>query len=512
MQLKQNFTLLLFFFAFSLYGFSQDNLYHRVRILLDGRSLTEIAKTGAAIDHAHIRPGVWVEAELSTSEIAAIQQAGFRTEILIADLESYYATQNQISKQQRISSSGCFTNVSTTIPAGFTLGSMGGFFTYEEMEAHLDTMRARFPNLITAKQPLSPTLTTEEGRPVWVVKISKNPDVDEVEPELYYTAVHHAREPGSLSQLIFFMYYLLENYQTDPNIQYLLDHTELYFTPVLNPDGYIFNQNNDPLGGGMWRKNRRNNGDGTYGVDLNRNYGFNWGYDDLGSSPDPNWGTYRGPAPFSEPETQMVRDFVNQHQFQFALNYHTYSNLLIYPWGYQPDLETDDSIAFRAMARELTSVNHYLPGTANNTVGYISNGDALDWMYGEQTTKPKILCFTPEVGNYQDGFWPPINRIIPLCMENIHPNLTIAYYLLNYADVSENGEKFISQQNGFIPFQIQKLGLANGNPFTVSLSSLTPGVTTGNPKIFALNYLQQTIDSISYTLPVGFPAGNEVIF
>ncbi len=94
---------------------------------------------------------------------------------------------------------------------------------------------------------------------------------------MLYTALTHAREPASVQQLLYFMYYILENYGVDDEITDIVDNTELYFVPCVNPDGYVYNQMESPQGGGMWRKNRRNNGDGSFGVDLNRNFGYKWG-------------------------------------------------------------------------------------------------------------------------------------------------------------------------------------------------------------------------------------------
>jgi murein tripeptide amidase MpaA len=94
---------------------------------------------------------------------------------------------------------------------------------------------------------------------------------------MFFNAVHHAREPMSMSQLIFFMWHILENYNTDKDIKTLVNSTELYVVPCVNPDGYVYNQGTNPSGGGMWRKNRRNNGNGTFGVDPNRNYAYKWG-------------------------------------------------------------------------------------------------------------------------------------------------------------------------------------------------------------------------------------------
>ena len=200
--------------------------------------------------------------------------------------------------------------------------------------------------------------------------------------------------------------------------------------PCVNPDGYVYNELNNPDGGGLWRKNRRANDDGTFGVDLNRNYGFKWGFDDFGSSPIPISETYRGTEPFSEPETQAIRHLCLQHDFGIALNYHSYGNFLIYPFGY-----TDESFAvyesFAELARVLTSQNNYVFGTGVETVAYLTNGDSDDWMFGDNESKKEIFALTPEVGSKNDWFWPETDRIIPLSKENVFQNLQAASFLLN---------------------------------------------------------------------------------
>ncbi|NIV14192.1 MAG: peptidase M14, partial [Aliifodinibius sp.] len=193
---------------------------------------------------------------------------------------------------------------------------------------------------------------------------------------------------------------LLENYGSDQEVTYLVNNRELYFVPIINPDGYVYNEQTDPNGGGYWRKNRRNNGNGSFGVDLNRNFGYKWGYDNNGSSPTPSSETYRGTAPFSEPETQVIRDFCLNHDFELTLNYHTYGDLLIYPWGYINAL-TPDAPIFTALAVDMTQYNNYSHGNASQLL-YPVNGEANDWMYGEQTAKDKIFAMTPEVG---PAFW-----------------------------------------------------------------------------------------------------------
>jgi murein tripeptide amidase MpaA len=145
-----------------------------------------------------------------------------------------------------------------------------------------------------------------EGRDLWAIRLSDNPAVYEAdEPTAWFDALHHAREPMSAEAVLRFAYTLAAQYGTDAEMTRLIDSRNLILLPCVNPDGYEYNRRNYPSGGGLWRKNRRDNGDGSFGVDLNRNYSFQWGRDArLPSSP-----IYQGSAPFSEPETAAIRDF-----------------------------------------------------------------------------------------------------------------------------------------------------------------------------------------------------------
>jgi hypothetical protein len=287
----------------------------------------------------------------------------------------------------------------------------------------LDSMKNKYPSIITARESIG---RTYENRALWMVKISKNPTVNENEPRVLFTGLHHAREGAGMMHVIYFMWYLLENYDVDADVTSLLDHRELYFVPVVNPDGYAYNESIAPTGGGMWRKNRFKCTSVAFGIDLNRNYGYKWGYDNNGSSPDTSDETYRGASAFSEFETQAMRDLCNSKKFAATLNYHTYSNQLIYPWGYS-DKDTQDSSIFRSMCDDMTAVNHYTYGTGSQTVGYVTNGDSDDWMYGDTTQRGKIFSMTPEIGNNGDGFWPATSRILPLAQENVPPDLYLAH-------------------------------------------------------------------------------------
>jgi len=425
---KLFFTLCTLLLA-ATFTFAQQQKYYRVQVFANEKGLQRLASLGVTVDHGESKKGNWLVSDFSEDELSIIKRNGFQHKILISDVSAYYASRSNNIDETDEATEKAAACATYTKPVNFKTGTMGGFYTYAEMLTTLDKMAAKFPGLITVKQVVSNTLTTSEGRPLYYVKISDNPNTDETEPKILYTALHHAREPESLSQLIFYMWYVLEHYNTDTYIKNIVDSTEMFFIPCLNPDGYIYNQTTNPNGGGLWRKNRRNNG-GSFGVDLNRNYGYKWGFDNSGSSNIPSSDTYRGPSAFSEPETQMVRDFCNAHPFYYALNNHTYSNLLIYPWGYKANfyVPAPDSLKFKNDAIRLAQCNGFTTGTANQTVGYVVNGSSDDWMYGEQTTKSKIFALTPETGSSSDGFWPRKNRIIPLSQANMDMNLTAAQF------------------------------------------------------------------------------------
>ncbi len=486
---------------------SQTPKYYKVQMQGDEKLALQLLKLGITIDHSD-RDDEGIVAEISEFELQTLKQNNIKHKVLISDLAKFYEERNKADVAGKTAAAAICNAPKIAKPTYFHLGTMGGFFTFAQMTQILDSMALLYPNLISVKQALSPL--SHEGRTVWQVKISDNPNIDENEPELLYTAVHHAREPQSMSQLLFYMWYLLENYATNPDIKATLDNTELYFVPCVNPDGYVYNQTTNPNGGGMWRKNRKVNGGGTFGVDLNRNYSYFWGYDNAGSSPTSSSDTYRGTSGFSEPETQAIRNFCNQRQFTTALNAHTYGNLLIYPWGYLPSIYTPDSATFVNWSVLLTETSRFLYGTGDQTVNYVTNGDADDWMYGEQVTKPKMLAMTPEAGSQGDGFWPASSRIIDICKLTYNQNYYLAKMAGKFAIARDAQDKFLSS-NGFIKYDLQRLGLTAG-AFTVNISPVGFDISSvGADKIYpALTQNQTVRDSISFTLNGGLTVGQTV--
>ncbi len=504
------------FLGTTIFSFSKEIKYSRAKIWFDGKPVSELAQLGVDLLEGEYRPPIWFISDFNQKELNVIRNAGFRVDILIDDVIRYYRERSIISHPGKLASNPVNCNEATydyPTPSHFYLGSMGGFFTYNQLLEVLDSMRTLYPSLITVRQAIDVTPTIE-GRPIYYVKISDNPDVNETEPEVLYTAVHHAREPESMSQLIYYMWYLLENYSADSTVRNLVNTTEMYFVPCVNPDGYIYNESTNPLGGGMWRKNRRDNLDGEFGVDLNRNYGEQWGLDNIGSSPLTSDGTYRGTSGFSEPETQAMKNFTNNHEFKLALNYHTYGNFHIVPWGYGTNFYTPDSTQFDFYAQSLTKYNHFLVGTPNQTVNYTVNGNSDDWMYGDQTLRDKIFAMTPEVGESSDGFWPAANRIVDLCKGSMYSNITLARLAGVYGTIHHPEEHYITSLNSEFYFNFQREGLDTSGSISVSLIPLSANIlSVGNPAVFSgLSLLQIVPDSISITLNSSTSPGDEVRF
>jgi hypothetical protein len=392
--------------------------YSLLKIRVDNNAqIHKLLKIGLAVDDSPTIDNS-IEIIVNRTDLNKLVQSNVDFEIIIDHMAVYY-DENIKQSPAELRSLQMEMNQQYEIQ-GFELGSMGGYYTYDQMVSELDSMHLQYPDLITEKSSLGLSL---EGRPIWHVKISDNPDLAEGEPQILYNALHHAREPQGMATVIYFMYYLLENYGKDPQVNYLIDNRELYFIPVVNPDGYVYNQTTNPGGGGNWRKNRRLNADESYGVDLNRNYSYQWGIDDIGSSPDPTSWSYRGTEPFSEPETRAVRDFCQNKEIRLCLNCHTYGGVLIHPWNYSDILPPDSSL-YTELASAMTEINNYRYGPGGSSLGYIFNGGTTDWMYGEQSTKNKIIAMTPEVG---PSFWPDASEIYPLAEENLQANMILAH-------------------------------------------------------------------------------------
>jgi carboxypeptidase T len=262
-----------------------------------------------------------------------------------------------------------------------------------------------------------------QGRAIWALKVSDNVGTDESEPEVLFTANQHAREHLTVEMALYILRQLTDLYGTDSRITNLVNSREIWIVPMVNPDGVEY----DIATGSyrMWRKNRQpNSGSSAVGTDLNRNWSFQWGCCG-GSSGSTSSETYRGPSAFSAPETQVVRNFVNSRvvggaqQIKSHIDWHTYSELILWPYGYTTanttaTLSANDRNAHATLGQQMAATNGYTPEQASDL--YIADGTINDWMWGTY----KIFSYTFEMfpRGSNPGFYPPDEQIGPQTSRN----------------------------------------------------------------------------------------------
>jgi carboxypeptidase T len=303
-------------------------------------------------------------------------------------------------------------------------GINGEYHTYLELEADLEALARAHPDIAQ----LSTLGLTLESRKIFALKISDNAAQDEDEAEILFLGCHHAREWISVEVPFLLASYLLENYPGDPRVRRAVDRSEIWIVPLVNPDGLEYSIRYYRY----WRKNRRLNPDGSFGVDLNRNYGYGWGYDDSGSSPVPSSDIYRGSAPFSEPETRAVRDLFEQRQFRALISYHSFSQVILYPWGYI-NVPTDRDALHMSLASAMSSLIEAVNGRfysfgESSTSLYLTNGDMTDWAFGVAAI-PAYTIELPPIDELAGGFFNAEKDIQPIFKEN----LPAALYLIDWA-------------------------------------------------------------------------------
>ncbi|MEH0844587.1 M14 family metallopeptidase [Micromonospora sp. CPCC 205711] len=346
-----------------------------------------VARTGAAIDYSE--HGV-LHVSATRAEAAAIGRLGFRLE---AD------------------------------PAPAPVGDAGtlafppadsNYHDYAELTALVNQVVADHPS-IAKKSSIG---TSYEGRDLMAVKISDNVGTDENEPEILFNAQQHAREHLTVEMAIYLLNLFTDSYGTDSRITNLVNSREIWIVPTVNPDGSEY----DIATGSYrsWRKNRQPNSGSSYvGTDLNRNWAYQWGCCG-GSSGSTSSETYRGPSAFSAPETQALRNFVNSRvvggvqQIKANIDFHTYSELVLWPFGYTTSntptgMSADQYSTFATIGQQLAATNNYTPEQSSDL--YIADGTSIDWMWAAHG----IWAYTFEMypgSSTGGGFYPP-DEVIP---------------------------------------------------------------------------------------------------
>jgi hypothetical protein len=359
-----------------------------VEVRLDGPRDRELLRRFATDvdDHFHADDRARIFA--GDREQERLLDLGLNLQVLREDLVTYYAER-----------------ASSYLYSGG--GSMAGYRTYDEIYTSLNQLAVQYLSIVSLPFSIG---TTVEGRPIWAIRISSTPTIhDASKPVVWFDGLHHAREPISGEAVLRLAEYLAQNYSGNAEVRELVGTRNLLFIPCVNPDGYEFNRLLAPSGGGMWRKNMRQNPQGSLGVDLNRNYSWEWGDAWPGSSGWEGASDYRGSAPFSEPESTALRDLALLAPPDLSVSCHSYGNLCLLPWGYDTILTGSDAV-FREFSAGFAQPLGWGYGAVWEVLG-VANGSSLDYLYGSHRT----LALAIEIGDQQDGFWPVGPRIGELC-------------------------------------------------------------------------------------------------
>lgn len=248
--------------------------------------------------------------------------------------------------------------------------AVDGYFTFAEYVAAMNNWATNYPSIVS----LSSIGTSIEGRPIWMLKISDNVAVDEDEPKVLLISLQHAREWLSGMTVHGVANHLITQYSIDPRVTSLVNDMEIYVLLVANPDGYVYTHTTDRT----WRKNRRFLGGTNYGVDLNRNFPVQF------SSGSQSSGTYGGTAPFSEPETVALDDFLKSRMISGILNYHTYGTRVMHLWAHKYELPPHadlmgDVVYDMAQAIETVHGQTFRNGSWAVALDYLGNGVTDDY-------------------------------------------------------------------------------------------------------------------------------------
>jgi len=296
------------------------------------------------------------------------------------------------------------------------------YHTYAEYVAQMQLLARSFPTLVTFTASIGSSI---EGRAIPALRIKSNSTT--ITRHILLQGGQHAREWAAASTTLYVAEKLLTLHATDASVRAILDRVTFDVIPIVNPDGYFYswaNSNNR-----LWRKNRRANTGGTYGVDLNRNWDNHWC--EQGASRTPSSDTYCGTAPFSEPESKASSNFLLNagYTFDAGIDFHAYSQLILRPSGWTTAPVADETLLSTvgtALRNALLNVNRVSYTSQPIWQLYLASGGANDWWYYSPKIKLAYCIEVRDTGTY--GFLLPAVQLIPLGEENY----AAVKYLANY--------------------------------------------------------------------------------
>ena len=391
--------------------------------------------------------------QLSPKGYEQLVKEGLPHRVLIADLQALTDAQfAEIERLRQLRDTAWFQN----------------YHTLAEIHAYIDQLAAAYPQLASSFV----VGTSLEGRQIKGLRVTGPGDTSN-RSAAFYNGGQHAREWVSPATVMYIGEKLLTGYGSDVRITSLVNNCEFLLVPVCNPDGYVYTWSTDRY----WRKNRRNNGNGSYGVDMNRNWGYQWG--GQGASTNPGDETYRGPSAFSEPETQALRDFITTRpRIRTTLDFHSYSQLILSPWAYTSALPPDQptfALLNGRIQSAIASVNGlvYTAGPTYTTI-YPASGAATDWCYGARGALGLSIELR-DTGTY--GFALPPAQIIPTGEENFAGILPLSEYVAYPVEFSFPGgvpTRLVAGQSNTLTVNIANTsGILNASTALLSYKTIS---------------------------------------
>jgi carboxypeptidase T len=375
------------------------NIVYTVRSDLPQASLAQLLQLPLGLDIWQVRRD-YVVLRADEPQAARLRQMGYTTEEIV--------------------------ETETHISTFATAEAIAAYHSAETLEGDLRQLAESQPEIAELRE-IGRSL---EDRPIWALRIGER---RATEHKLLFMGCHHAREWVSVEVPYLLAEHLVKNAGQAP-VRDWLQRGEIWVAPMVNPDGHEFSRTRDRL----WRKNRRQNADGSIGVDPNRNYGYMWGTrnDDI-SSQVPSDDTYVGPRAFSEPETRAVRNVVARELFRGVITYHSYSQLILYPWGYTEQAVPDasDRATMTKLAERMQQLmrnvhgSTYRPLQSSQLYGIPVVGDTTDWTYGEYAIPSFTIELRPD-SPQAGGFILPPEQIQPTFEENLPAALEFIDHIL----------------------------------------------------------------------------------
>ncbi len=345
--------------------------------------------------------------------------------------------------------------------------------TYDEYhdladgQCFLENLASAYPEItrwvdLTQRYGIEPTA---DGRHLYALKITDHPTQEESnEEKILFTGVTHAREWVTHEMMLYLAEYLTTRYSFDPEVQRIVDHSEVWLVPVVNQDGFEYSWSTDRL----WRKNRRPLPDNQFGVDINRNYDSQWGHDDRGSSGKISSETYRGPSAASEPEARVIQHLLTDERFSIAISYHSYSQMVVYPWCYTTYILPQSYTSLRALGKKYAKLAQHVDGkdyvTGQGSYAlYLTNGCFEDYAYGVAGALAMTVEMRPRTSD-EGGFLLPEDEILPAIEENLVGALWLMANVAGATEITDSDSvASLPDGNGSVFFSLP-LTPAHQNP------------------------------------------------